>query len=72
VFFGVLCILKLIKSSILDIDAEIIVMSANPSLLAGSGVSGIIHKAAGPDLEAHVKAFGPLTIGQAILTIVSY
>ena len=67
-FFGVLCILKLIKSSILDIDAEIIVMSANPSLLAGSGVSGIIHKAAGPDLETYVKAFGPLSVGQAILT----
>ena len=67
-FFGVLCILKLIKSSILDIDAEIIVMSANPSLLAGSGVSGIIHKAAGPDLETHAKAFGPLNVGQAILT----
>jgi O-acetyl-ADP-ribose deacetylase len=68
VFFGVLCILKLIKSSILDIDAEIIVMSANPSLLAGSGVSGVIHKAAGPELETHVKAFGPLDVGQAILT----
>jgi len=68
VFFGVLCILKLIKSSILDIDAEIIVMSANPSLLAGSGVSGIIHKAAGPDLETYVKAFGTLSVGQAILT----
>ena len=32
-----MCILKLIKSSILDVDAEIIVMSAIPCLLAGSG-----------------------------------
>jgi len=43
-------------------------MSANPSLLGGSGVSGAIHKAAGPELETHVKAFGPLDVGQAILT----
>ena len=43
-------------------------MSANPSLLAGSGVSGVIHKAAGPDLKTHVKAFGPLGVGQATLT----
>jgi len=43
-------------------------MSANPSLLAGSGVSGIIHKAAGPGLEIHAKALGPIDVGQAILT----
>ena len=49
-------------------QADVIVMSANPSLLAGSGVSGIIHKAAGPELERYIKPFGPLDVGQAIIS----
>jgi O-acetyl-ADP-ribose deacetylase (regulator of RNase III) len=55
-------------NSILDTRTEIIVLSANPSLLAGSGISGIIHKAAGPQLEAAAKPFAPLMPGQAIIT----
>ncbi len=58
----------MVKASILDVDADIIVMSANPSLLAGSGVSGVIHKAAGRELEEYVKPFAPLDIGQAIIS----
>lgn len=60
--------LRIVKESILDVDADIIVMSANPSLLAGSGVSGVIHKAAGSELEQYAKSFAPLAEGQAILT----
>ncbi|MDC0220405.1 macro domain-containing protein [Gammaproteobacteria bacterium] len=48
--------------------AEIIVLSANPSLLAGSGISGIIHKAAGNELEKAAKLLGPLKPGEAALT----
>ena len=55
-------------SSILEISADILVLSANPTLLAGSGISGIIHKAAGPQLEAVAKPFASLTPGQAIIT----
>jgi len=61
-------VLRIVKESILDVDADIIVMSANPSLLAGSGVSGVIHKAAGSELEQYAKSFAPLAEGQAILT----
>ena len=48
--------------------AEIIVLSANPSLLAGSGISGIIHKAAGSELEKAAKLLGPLKPGEAVIT----
>jgi len=60
--------IKLINKSILDIDADIIVMSANPSLLAGSGVSRVIHRAAGPELEAYGKEIGPIGVGEAVIT----
>ena len=54
--------------NILTAEADILVLSANQSLLAGSGTSGVIHKAAGPQLEAAVKPFAPLEAGQAIIT----
>ena len=60
--------IKLFKASILDVRADIIVMSANPSLLAGGGVSGVIHKAAGPELEQFAKSHAPLQSGQSLLT----
>ena len=60
--------LTTLNASILDSGADIIVMSANPSLLAGSGVSGVIHKSAGPELERYTKPLGPLAVGQAVVT----
>jgi O-acetyl-ADP-ribose deacetylase (regulator of RNase III) len=57
-----------LTKDLLTAQSDIIVISANPSLLAGSGISGIIHKAAGPQLEAAAKSFAPLTPGQAIIT----
>ena len=53
---------------ILQSGADIIVFSAHPSLLAGSGVSGIVHKAAGPDLELCAKSLGPISPGKAVMT----
>jgi O-acetyl-ADP-ribose deacetylase len=54
--------------TMLTVNSDILALSANPSLLAGSGISGIIHKAAGPQLEAAAKQFAPLTPRQAIIT----
>ena len=54
--------------SILKFHADIIVISAHPSLLAGSGISGIIHKAAGPELEKYAKPLAPLKAGEAVIT----
>ncbi len=53
---------------ILQSGADIISFSAHPSLLAGSGVSGIVHKAAGPELEAFAKSLGPIAPGQSVIT----
>ena len=53
---------------ILQSGADIVVFSAHPSLLAGSGVSGMVHKAAGPELEVFAKSLGPLAPGESIIT----
>lgn len=60
--------LSIKNSSILEISANIFVLSANSSMIAGSGVSGVIHKAAGPHLEIAAKAFAPISPGEAIIT----
>ena len=58
----------IIVGNILDSDADVIVFSAHPSLMAGSGVSGVIHKAAGKELEKTAKAFAPIKQGESIVT----
>lgn len=49
-------------------DCAAIVNSANPSMLAGSGVCGAIHRAAGSELNQFGKSLGPLALGQAVIT----
>lgn len=49
-------------------DCDAIVNSANPSMRAGSGVCGAIHRAAGRDLEKCGMILGPLNLGQAVIT----
>ena len=49
-------------------DCDAIVNSANSSMLAGSGVCGAIHKAAGCELERNTKHLAPLITPNAVIT----
>lgn len=49
-------------------DCDAIVNSANPSMLAGSGVCGAIHRAAGRELELYGRTLALLSLGQAVIT----
>ncbi|CEN56474.1 macro domain-containing protein [Candidatus Methylopumilus turicensis] len=49
-------------------DCDAIVNSANSSMLAGSGVCGVIHKAAGKELEQMTKHLAPLKPPNAVIT----
>lgn len=57
-----------ICADITTMSADAIVNSAHTSLLAGSGLSGLIHRAAGPKLELACKEIGGCPIGSAVLT----
>jgi O-acetyl-ADP-ribose deacetylase len=57
-----------VLGDITKMPTQAVVNSANPSLLAGGGVCGAIHRAAGPELEAVCKQLGRIDPGKAVLT----
>jgi len=60
--------IAIVQGDITNRQADAIVNSANPSLLAGSGVCGAIHRVAGPDLEIACKRIGRCDVGSAVIT----
>lgn len=57
-----------VRDNILNTKVDAIVNPANVSLLAGSGLCGVIHKHAGPELETDCIKLGQQEYGNAIIT----
>lgn len=60
--------IRCLKADITSINVDAIVNSANPALIAGGGVCGAIHKAAGPELERVCREIGKCEVGSAVIT----
>ncbi|RQD74935.1 MAG: macro domain-containing protein [Halanaerobium sp. MSAO_Bac5] len=49
-------------------DLDAIVNAANAELKMGGGVAGVIHRAAGPELEKESSSLAPIKPGEAVIT----
>jgi len=60
--------IKVVKGSITDVDAEVIVNPANSKGLMGGGVAGVIKRFGGEEIEKEAVEKAPIPVGSAILT----
>ncbi|NPA32980.1 MAG: ADP-ribose-binding protein [Aquificae bacterium] len=60
--------IKVIKGSILEVDADVIVNPANSKGVMGGGVAGVIRRFGGEEIEREAMSKAPIPVGEAVLT----